>query len=68
MGATEIVRRTLARRAGVTLKEVDTLVGQLEANWQALTPQQEVHVSEANSLKVSWQLGRASGGVWVHHA
>jgi DNA helicase-2/ATP-dependent DNA helicase PcrA len=53
----EIVRRTLARRARVSLKEVDTLIGQLEANWQALTPQQEVYVPEATRSRFlgSWR-------------
>src|ERR1039458_8385593 len=42
----EIVRRTLARRARVTLPVVDVLIRQLEANWQALTPEQEVRIPE----------------------
>jgi DNA helicase-2/ATP-dependent DNA helicase PcrA len=53
----EIVRRTLARRARVTLPVVDVLIRELEANWQALTPEQEVRIPKETRSRFlgSWE-------------
>jgi DNA helicase-2/ATP-dependent DNA helicase PcrA len=40
----EIVRPTLARRVGVTVKQIDVLFGELASNWEALTPEQDPRI------------------------
>ncbi|MGH7744681.1 MAG: UvrD-helicase domain-containing protein [Candidatus Dormibacteria bacterium] len=43
----QVVRPTLARRTGVPLRTLDVLLRELEANWQALVPEQNVDIEPA---------------------
>lgn len=57
--AQNIVRLTLARRAGTTVKDLDDLVTEMSANWQSLRPDVDPDVDEATRARFL--------GAWAEH-
>lgn len=55
----ELVRPTLAARAGVGLRQCDRLIHEMESNWQSLRPQDDPRVSAAERARFL--------GAWNEH-
>jgi ATP-dependent DNA helicase UvrD/PcrA len=60
----EIVRPTLAERAGVGVKRIDLLLRELAANWESLTEHEEATITaeERSRFMGAWQEHRAIYG------
>jgi DNA helicase-2/ATP-dependent DNA helicase PcrA len=60
----EIVRPTLARRAGVRVYRLDDLLRELAANWESLRPHEEAEIDRAERARFigAWQEHRAIYG------